>query len=93
MVCSNCKNKYLIRDGIPRMYIPDNEIIALSNNKIMQKIEWSYEFNNVRAMMKKKLMSFLDGKNLGVNTLIMNDGRELEFAYMKNLNAHANVKR
>lgn len=32
MVCSNCKNEYSIHEGIPRMFIPDNEIIAFSNN-------------------------------------------------------------
>jgi uncharacterized protein YbaR (Trm112 family)/ubiquinone/menaquinone biosynthesis C-methylase UbiE len=30
MLCSKCKNHYSIRDGIPRMYVPDTEIIALS---------------------------------------------------------------
>ena len=37
MVCHDCKNKYLIHNGIPRMYITDNEIIALSNNKNFSK--------------------------------------------------------
>lgn len=32
MICSNCKKEYFIHDGIPRMFIPDNEIIAFSNN-------------------------------------------------------------
>lgn len=32
MACNNCTNKYLIRDGIPRMYKPDNEIITISDS-------------------------------------------------------------
>ena len=37
LVCSDCHNRYLIRNGIPRMYVPDNEIIALSDNENFSK--------------------------------------------------------
>jgi len=31
LLCNSCRNKYLIRDGIPRLYIPDDEIINISD--------------------------------------------------------------
>ena len=37
LTCNGCKNEYLIRNGIPRMYIPDNKVTALSNNSNFPK--------------------------------------------------------
>ena len=37
MICSKCKREYFINNGIPRMYVSDDEIISLSANSNFPK--------------------------------------------------------
>lgn len=43
MICSKCKREYFINNGIPRMYVSDDEIISLSANSNFPKFTITLE--------------------------------------------------
>lgn len=66
MICCNCNKEYLIHNSIPRLYLPDNEIVNQSNNSRFSKFIITPE-NFIKWMKKtktSKISNLLTNKKL-----------------------------